>query len=110
MWQTYLGNPGGSPFVFYPLDIISNWNRIYGRQGFLQYQFVLPKKNSYEGMKSVLEEISASGMGSFLSVLKLMGPENDTFLSFPWRDIRLRWISRGAAGPASISWTGWIAW
>lgn len=68
---------------FYPLDAIKNWNRIYGKKGFLQYQFVLPYESSYEGLKIILSEISKSGMGSFLSVLKLMGPENNNYLSFP---------------------------
>ncbi len=67
---------------FYPLDNIRNWNRMYGRKGFVQYQFVLPLNNSYEGMKAVLQEVSTAGMGSFLSVLKLMGP-SDRPLSFP---------------------------
>jgi FAD/FMN-containing dehydrogenase len=68
---------------FFPLDSINHWNRIYGKQGFTQYQFILPKAASYEGLSSVLKEISASGKGSFLSVLKLHGKENDNYLSFP---------------------------
>lgn len=68
---------------FYPLDCINNWNRIYGRKGFLQYQFILPKKYSYDGLESILNEISKSGKGSFLAVLKLYGKENENFLSFP---------------------------
>lgn len=68
---------------FYPLDSIQNWNRIYGKDGFLQYQFILPKKNSYEGLEEILSEIQKSGKGSFLAVLKLYGKENENFLSFP---------------------------
>lgn len=68
---------------FYPLDSIRHWNRMYGKEGFLQYQFVLPKRNSFEGLREILQEISRAGKGSFLSVLKLMGPENENFLSFP---------------------------
>ena len=68
---------------FFPLDSIRNWNRIYGKKGFTQYQFILPKKESFEGLKSILNEISNSGKGSFLAVLKLYGKENRNYLSFP---------------------------
>lgn len=68
---------------FYPLDGINHWNRIYGKQGFLQYQFILPKQTSYEGIKEILESISSHGKGSFLAVLKLYGKENENWLSFP---------------------------
>jgi FAD/FMN-containing dehydrogenase len=68
---------------FFPLDQILNWNRLYGRQGFLQYQFVLPKKNSRDGIKKILKLIAHSGQGSPLAVLKLFGKENKNYLSFP---------------------------
>jgi len=68
---------------FYPLDAIGHWNRIYGKKGFTQYQFILPKAYSYEGLKEILDTISASGKGSFLAVLKLYGKENENWLSFP---------------------------
>jgi decaprenylphospho-beta-D-ribofuranose 2-oxidase len=70
------------PF-FYPLDRIAHWNRMYGRQGFTQYQFVLPKTSSSEGLQVILRKIAASGIGSFLAVLKLFGPRNENPLSFP---------------------------
>jgi decaprenylphospho-beta-D-ribofuranose 2-oxidase len=68
---------------FYPLDAIGNWNRIYGKNGFTQYQFILPKETSYEGLEKILGVISKSGKGSFLAVLKLYGKANDNWLSFP---------------------------
>ncbi len=68
---------------FYPLDAIQHWNRIYGKKGFTQYQCILPKESSYEGLKEILEIISDSGKGSFLAVLKLYGKANDNYLSFP---------------------------
>ncbi|HPD67218.1 MAG TPA: FAD-binding oxidoreductase [Ignavibacteriales bacterium] len=68
---------------FYPLDAINNWNRIYGKNGFTQYQFILPKNNSYDGLMEILYEIYKSGLGSFLSVLKLYGKQNQNYLSFP---------------------------
>lgn len=72
----------GYDTFFYPLDAIHNWNRIYGKRGFTQYQFVLPKETSKEGLKRILDVIAASGQGSFLAVLKLFGKQDD-LLSFP---------------------------
>jgi decaprenylphospho-beta-D-ribofuranose 2-oxidase len=68
---------------FYPLDSILNWNKLYGRNGFIQYQFVLPKKISFKGLEEILNLISKSGFTPSLAVLKLFGPENNNFLSFP---------------------------
>lgn len=60
---------------FYPLDAIINWNRIYGKRGFTQYQFILPRTAGRAGLASLLQAIAASGAGSFLAVLKLYGPQ-----------------------------------
>lgn len=68
---------------FYPLDGIQQWNRLYGKQGFLQYQFVIPKAAGLEGMRAILQRIAASRRGSFLAVLKAFGAANDNLLSFP---------------------------
>ena len=68
---------------FYPLDAIGHWNRIYGKNGFTQYQFILPKETSYKGLKEILTTISNWGKGSFLAVLKLYGKANENWLSFP---------------------------
>ena len=74
---------------FYPLDGLRNWNRLYGKQGFVQYQFVLPKASGYEGMREILEKISDAGKGSFLAVLKGFGPQNNNYLSFPFEGYTL---------------------
>lgn len=69
---------------FYPLDAISHWNRIYGKPGLLQYQFLIPTEHGFEGIKALLEMISATGKASFLAVLKKFGQiENRGLLSFP---------------------------
>ena len=69
---------------FYPLDIINDWNRIYGKRGFIQYQMVIPKERGKEGMRKILETIAKSGNGSFLAVLKLFGKANpEAYNSFP---------------------------
>lgn len=70
------------PF-FYPLDSIRDWNRIYGKAGFTQYQFVIPKHAGKVGMFNILNRIAESKRGSFLAVLKAFGMGNDNFLSFP---------------------------
>ncbi len=57
---------------FYPLDSLQNWNRIYGRKGFYQFQCVVPFSNA-AAITDLLGRISKSGQGSFLSVLKTMG-------------------------------------
>ena len=68
---------------FYPLDSIGKWNRIYGKNGFIQYQFILPIDTSFIGLEKILQIISESGKGSFLAVLKLYGKANENYLSFP---------------------------
>jgi FAD/FMN-containing dehydrogenase len=69
---------------FYPLDAINDWNKIYGKSGFIQYQMVIPKEAGKEGMKRILETIANSGNGSFLAVLKLFGKDNpQAYNSFP---------------------------
>ncbi len=70
------------PF-FYPLDGIRHWNRLYGKNGFTQYQFVIPKQASLEGLTTVLERIAASKHASALAVLKAFGKNNINHLSFP---------------------------
>ncbi len=74
---------------FYPLDALHDWNRIYGKRGFTQYQCVLPLESSYQGLTRILDRIAASGLGSFLAVLKLFGEQNDCLLSFPRRGYTL---------------------
>ena len=74
------------PF-FYPLDAILNWNRGYGKKGFVQYQFVLPL-HAKEGLIEILHKISDAGLGSFLAVLKVFGKQDD-LISFPFEGYTL---------------------
>ncbi|KAA2316349.1 FAD-binding oxidoreductase [Pseudooceanicola sediminis] len=67
---------------FYPLDALQRWNRIYGRQGFAQFQCVLPLARSEAGLTALLQAIAQAGAGSFLAVLKRFGAQNSPF-SFP---------------------------
>lgn len=68
---------------FYPLDTVGEWNKFYGKKGFLQFQCVLPKTEGIANMRNLLNKISNSGEGSFLAVLKQFGTANDNLLSFP---------------------------
>jgi len=71
------------PF-FYPLDALLEWNRIYGPQGFYQYQCAVPHEGALKATRQLLEAIAQSGMGSFLAVLKQFGePASRGMLSFP---------------------------
>ncbi len=72
-----------SPY-FYPLDAIRQWNRLYGRKGFYQYQCVLNPAEARAGVAEMLAEFAASGLGSFLAVLKTFGARPSLgMLSFP---------------------------
>jgi FAD/FMN-containing dehydrogenase len=68
---------------FYPLDAIRNWNRLYGRRGFTQYQCVIPDAAGAEGVKSFLALLRRTGGSSMLSVIKDCGEEGEGLLSFP---------------------------
>nr|MCU0335406.1 FAD-binding protein [Chitinophagaceae bacterium] len=74
------------PF-FYPLDIIDEWNKMYGRPGFVQYQFVLPL-SAKAGLIDILKRITDKGFASFLAVLKVFGPQ-DTMIGFPMEGFTL---------------------
>jgi decaprenylphospho-beta-D-ribofuranose 2-oxidase len=67
---------------FYPLDSIGQWNRIYGKRGFLQYQFVVPE-SGIETLEKILEKLSKDRVPVFLSVLKRFGSSNQGWMSFP---------------------------
>lgn len=73
---------------FFPLDMINNWNRGYGKRGFIQYQFVIPEENGRDNLKHILEMIASSGCTPFLNVFKKMG-EGQGILSFPFKGYTL---------------------
>ena len=60
--------------AFYPLDAIGGWNRLYGPKGFYQHQFMAPPQTQEAAMTQALNLLAKSGQGSFLAVLKSLGP------------------------------------
>ncbi|MFK4503482.1 decaprenylphospho-beta-D-ribofuranose 2-oxidase [Bradyrhizobium japonicum] len=67
---------------FFPLDSIADWNRIYGRRGFLQHQCVIPELGARAVLGEILDRVARRGDASFLAVLKKLG-QGDGILSFP---------------------------
>ena len=74
---------------FHPLDAIADWNRIYGRRGFHQFQCVIPEAEAEAGIQRLMEIIAASGQASPLAVLKTLGGPGRGYLSFPLRGYTL---------------------
>ena len=77
------------PF-FYPLDKVLRWNRMYGKRGLLQFQYVIPWEHAKEGTIAILHEVAKSGLASFLAVLKAFGDvPSPGMMSFPKPGITL---------------------
>jgi len=74
---------------FHPLDAIGDWNRVYGRRGFRQFQCVLPEASARDGLRRLLETIATARAASFLAVIKTLGGEGRGHLSFPMRGVTL---------------------
>lgn len=78
-WETF----------FYPLDVVREWNRMYGPRGFTQYQCVIPEHERPGAARRVLEILTRTGSASFLCVIKDCGPEGKGMLSFPMKGISI---------------------
>ncbi|MEV8631221.1 FAD-binding oxidoreductase [Streptosporangium sp. NPDC051023] len=101
---------GIAPF-FHPLDFVEGWNRVYGSNGFVQYQFVVPFGEEAT-LRRIVSRLSAEGVVSFLTVLKRFGPGTRGMLSFPVPGWTLALdIPAGRAGLARLlrEFDGWVA-
>ncbi len=97
---------GGYEPVFYPLDAVGRWNRVYGRRGFFQFQCVVPPDAGRAAVAELLGEIAASGQGSMLCVAKVFGDcPSPGLLSFPMPGVTLTldFPNRGQATRALLA-------
>ena len=77
---------------FYPLDALDDWNLIYGRRGFTQYQCVLPHADDNGPARRFLELFTSGGGMGFLCVIKDCGAEGKGCFRSPGRACRSPWI------------------
>jgi decaprenylphospho-beta-D-ribofuranose 2-oxidase len=73
----------------YPLDSLADWNRLYGKRGFHQFQAVVPDAQARDAVRDMLEKVAATANASFLAVLKTLGGEGEGLIAFPMRGVTL---------------------
>jgi len=71
------------PFLF-PWDNIPHWNQLYGRKGFIEYQYVIPTVDAPDAFNSILDLIRARqhDFPVYFAAIKRMGP-SEAPLSYP---------------------------
>ena len=86
---------------FFPLDRIHDWNRLYGKKGFHQFQCVVPLTEA-NALREMLARIAESELASPLAVVKRMGPGRAGFMSFPMEGYTLAVDFRNRGGAANL--------
>ncbi len=86
---------------FFPLDKLEDWNKLYGKRGFHQFQCVVPLSEA-DRLRAILEAVAESGSASPLAVLKRMGPGNAGLMSFPMEGYTLAVDLHAASEPAPL--------
>jgi FAD/FMN-containing dehydrogenase len=90
-----------APF-FFPLDSIGDWNRLYGRRGFVQYQCVVPETAGGEAIREIMERVRTSREVPGLGVLKRFGTQQSPgLLSFPRPGLTLA-VDLAFRGPSTL--------
>ena len=70
--------------VFFPLDSVADWNRVYGPKGFFQFQCVVPPPVARDALAELLRLTAHSARGSFITGLKTFGDiQSPGLISFP---------------------------
>jgi decaprenylphospho-beta-D-ribofuranose 2-oxidase len=64
---------------FFPLDSVRGWNHLYGKRGFVQYQFVVPEGAT---LKRIVKQVIDERLGVTLSTMKRFTDEGAGDLSF----------------------------
>lgn len=78
------------PEIFFPLDNVPLWNRLYGQRGFYQFQCVVPEENARRMIPILLQTVRQHGQGSFFTTLKRFSkPASPGLLSFPMPGLTL---------------------
>jgi FAD/FMN-containing dehydrogenase len=76
--------------VLFPLDAVGRWNRLYGREGFYQFQCAIPTGGAPGALFELMRVITATGQGSMLAVLKMFGTiASPGLMSFPQPGVTL---------------------
>lgn len=86
---------------FFPLDRIHDWNRLYGKKGFHQFQCVVPLSGR-AALRPMLDAIATSGLASPLAVLKRMGHGRAGMISFPMEGYTLAVDFRNRTGTRGL--------